>query len=112
MRQKAILSAIPTINQDGKAKRIILEGDVPSPINPPSGCAFHPRCPLATDICKEKTPELENISEAGQKSACFHNDQSKEKYKNNSKFAEIILITLLRKLCLYIAGCFKKMLYL
>jgi len=80
---QALLSAIPTIDQDGKRKRIILEGDVPSPINPPSGCAFHPRCPLATDICRQKTPELEEVSGAGQQSACFHNEESKEKYIKN-----------------------------
>ena len=73
---QALLSAIPTIDQDGKRKRIILEGDVPSPINPPSGCAFHPRCPLATDICRQKTPELEDVSDSGHKSACFHNEES------------------------------------
>jgi oligopeptide/dipeptide ABC transporter ATP-binding protein len=79
---QALLSAIPTIDQEGKRKRIILEGDVPSPINPPSGCAFHPRCPLATDICRQQAPELDDVSDKGQKSACFHNEESKEKYKN------------------------------
>ena len=78
---QALLSAIPTIDQDGKRKRIILEGDVPSPINPPSGCAFHPRCPLATDICKQKTPKLEKTSEKGRQSACFHMEESRQKYK-------------------------------
>ena len=72
---QALLSAIPTIDRNGR-KRIILEGDVPSPINPPSGCAFHPRCPLATDICRQKTPELEDVSEEGHRSACFHNEES------------------------------------
>ena len=80
---QALLSAIPTIDRNGR-KRIILEGDVPSPINPPSGCAFHPRCPLATDICRQKTPELEDVSEEGHRSACFHNEESKEKYKTNN----------------------------
>jgi len=79
---QALLSAIPTIDQNGKRKRIILEGDVPSPINPPSGCAFHPRCPLATDICKQKTPKLEDVLSRGHRSACFHNEESQEKYKN------------------------------
>lgn len=77
---QALLSAIPTIDQDGKRKRIILEGDVPSPINPPSGCAFHPRCPLATDICKQQTPKLEEISGEKRQSACFHNEESRQKY--------------------------------
>ena len=77
---QALLSAIPTIDRNGR-KRIILEGDVPSPINPPSGCAFHPRCPLATDICRQKTPELEDVSDEGHRSACFHNAESREKYK-------------------------------
>ena len=71
---QALLSAIPTIDQDGKRKRIILEGDVPSPINPPSGCAFHPRCPLATDICRQNIPKLENISGEVHQAACFHQD--------------------------------------
>ncbi len=75
---QALLSAIPSIDQDGRRKRIILEGDVPSPINPPSGCAFHPRCPLATDICKQQIPDLKDASETGQKSACFHNEESKK----------------------------------
>ena len=43
---------------DKKTKRIVLEGDVPSPVNPPSGCPFHPRCPKAQDVCKTKVPEL------------------------------------------------------
>ena len=41
-----------------KTKRIILEGDVPSPVNPPKGCPFHPRCPKVKDICKSETPKL------------------------------------------------------
>ena len=39
-------------------KRILLEGDIPSPINPPSGCSFHPRCPRARDLCSERSPEF------------------------------------------------------
>lgn len=53
---KALLSSVPSIDPNNKQKRVILEGDVPSPINPPSGCRFHPRCPLAMDICKHKDP--------------------------------------------------------
>lgn len=52
----ALLSAIPVVDQTGKRKRIILEGDVPSPINPPSGCRFHTRCRDAESICRIEEP--------------------------------------------------------
>ncbi|MFZ4404249.1 MAG: ABC transporter ATP-binding protein [Pseudobdellovibrionaceae bacterium] len=55
---KALLSAIPVPDPKPKPGRIILTGDVPSPINPPSGCHFHPRCPISTEECKQQTPEL------------------------------------------------------
>jgi oligopeptide/dipeptide ABC transporter ATP-binding protein len=58
---KALLSAIPTLEPTKKRDRIVLEGDVPSPINPPSGCRFHPRCPLAMDICKQQVPRELNL---------------------------------------------------
>ena len=51
---KALLSAIPVPDPEMKKERIILQGDVPSPINPPTGCRFHTRCPFATDLCREK----------------------------------------------------------
>jgi len=53
---KALLSSIPTMEPTKHRERIVLEGDVPSPINPPSGCRFHPRCPLAMEICKTRVP--------------------------------------------------------
>jgi oligopeptide/dipeptide ABC transporter ATP-binding protein len=58
---QALLSAIPVPNPEleAKRKRIILEGDVPSPVNPPSGCNFHPRCWKAQAICREVVPPLE-----------------------------------------------------
>ncbi len=53
---KALLSSIPTMEPKKDKERIVLEGDVPSPINPPSGCRFHPRCPVAMDVCRREVP--------------------------------------------------------
>ncbi len=61
---KALLSAIPVPDPRAKRDRVILKGDVPSPINPPSGCHFHTRCPIATDECKQERPSLQNYSSA------------------------------------------------
>lgn len=60
---QALLSAVPIPDPivDRQRKRILLTGDVPSPVNPPSGCNFHPRCQRAIDSCKEQTPELREI---------------------------------------------------
>ena len=60
---QALLSAVPIPDPiiDRQRKRILLTGDVPSPMNPPGGCNFHPRCHMAIDICREKTPEFRNI---------------------------------------------------
>jgi len=58
---KALLSAIPIPDPTYKKDRVILQGDVPSPINPPSGCFFHPRCPIAQDKCKIDYPLLEDV---------------------------------------------------
>lgn len=55
---EALLSANPTLDPQIKRERVLLEGDVPSPINPPSGCRFHTRCPLRVDICQREEPSL------------------------------------------------------
>ncbi|GIN94784.1 peptide ABC transporter ATP-binding protein [Siminovitchia terrae] len=59
---RALMSAIPSPNPNVKKERIILKGEIPSPINPPSGCVFHPRCPVAMDRCKKEVPEKREIS--------------------------------------------------
>ena len=58
---KALLSAIPIPDVDNKMKREILTGDVPSPLNPPSGCYFHTRCKYATERCKTECPVLHDV---------------------------------------------------
>ena len=59
---EALLSAIPQVNQEDRKERIHLEGEVPSPTDPPSGCRFHTRCPKACDRCKAEEPELREIA--------------------------------------------------
>jgi peptide/nickel transport system ATP-binding protein/oligopeptide transport system ATP-binding protein len=58
---QALMSAIPLPKPNLKRERVILKGEVPSPQNPPSGCHFHPRCPVAMDICAEEVPEFVEI---------------------------------------------------
>ena len=59
---RALLSAVPIPSLDVKKQRIVLEGDVPSPINKPSGCAFHNRCPQCCDICRKQEPKSVEVS--------------------------------------------------
>src|SRR3989475_2192707 len=59
---QALLSAVPVVDPDSKRTRIVLPGDVPSPIHPPSGCPFHPRCPVAEIRCKTEVPILRELT--------------------------------------------------
>jgi oligopeptide/dipeptide ABC transporter ATP-binding protein len=63
---QALLSAIPAVDPRINRNRIILKGDVPSPRHPPSGCAFHPRCPQKFDGCDRIEPQLETVKDAHQ----------------------------------------------
>ena len=71
---KALLSAIPEPDRHKRKERIILKGDVPSPINPPSGCRFHTRCPFATEYCIQNEPILTH-KDKGTSVACFYADE-------------------------------------
>ncbi|TDJ43461.1 MAG: dipeptide ABC transporter ATP-binding protein [Gammaproteobacteria bacterium] len=62
---RALLSAIPQPDPGLKRTRIVLDGDVPSPMNPPAGCAFHTRCPLTVERCKRESPVLRKMSSSG-----------------------------------------------
>lgn len=59
---KALMSAVPVPDPEAPKNQIILSGDVPNPANPPSGCTFHTRCPVATDICRSVVPEWKEVS--------------------------------------------------
>ncbi|MEC8857230.1 MAG: dipeptide ABC transporter ATP-binding protein [Chloroflexota bacterium] len=69
---KALLSAVPIPDPvlDAQRERVLLTGEVPSPLNPPSGCVFHPRCPVASDICSVTLPELREV-ETDHDAACL-----------------------------------------
>ena len=55
---QALLSAVPVPDPQFEREQIYLKGDIPSPANPPTGCTFHTRCPVATEICKSKVPQF------------------------------------------------------
>ena len=69
---KALLSAVPIPDPEIEARRehIVLGGEVPSPLNPPSGCAFHPRCPIAIAQCRGEVPALREVR-PGHRAACI-----------------------------------------
>ncbi len=66
----ALMSATPVADPTRKKNRIMLTGELPSPLDPPTGCAFHPRCRSATDRCKQDSPTLEPVN--GRQVSCFH----------------------------------------
>jgi oligopeptide/dipeptide ABC transporter ATP-binding protein len=74
---KSLLSAIPSTDVDHKKERIILKGDVPSPIDPPKGCRFHTRCPFATELCRTEAPKLRsaNYMNGDHQAACHYMEE-------------------------------------
>ena len=82
----ALLSAIPQVDVENKTERIILEGDVPSPINPKPGCRFAQRCWMASDKCTKDNPPLIEV-EPGHKVRCFFASESQERVKKAKKMS-------------------------
>ena len=68
----ALFSGIPSTDAKGISSRIVLKGDVPSPVNPPSGCRFHTRCPFVTGICKTTFPKLEQVGDSRSHQVACH----------------------------------------
>ena len=67
---KALLSATPSVREEDRRAKIKITGELPSPLNPPTGCAFHKRCPFATERCSQEVPQLREM--AGHQVACHH----------------------------------------
>jgi oligopeptide/dipeptide ABC transporter ATP-binding protein len=77
MYTKALISAIPIPDPKLERSRMLLEGEVPSPLNPPPGCHFHPRCPIATEQCSREDPHFEEVS-SNHWVACFNLAEAEE----------------------------------
>jgi dipeptide transport system ATP-binding protein len=71
---QALLAATPSVDPKARSKRLTVKGELPSPIDPPPGCAFHRRCPFATEICAQERPELRPLS--GRHVACHHAEKT------------------------------------
>ena len=83
----ALLSGIPIPDVQHKTRRILLSGDVPSPVNPPDGCRFHPRCPFTVDICRREEPRLVDRGDGGLAACHRQNEMEKlvsEKFGNTA----------------------------
>jgi peptide/nickel transport system ATP-binding protein/oligopeptide transport system ATP-binding protein len=71
---RALISAIPSLDPDDRGRVEHLEGEIPSPANPPSGCAFHTRCPMTRDRCRAEAPELRQMAD-GHRAACHFSEE-------------------------------------
>jgi dipeptide transport system ATP-binding protein len=67
---RALLAATPRVNPEDRKERLVVKGELPSPLDPPPGCAFHKRCPFATDLCTAERPEPRPLH--GRMVACHH----------------------------------------
>lgn len=107
---KALFSAVPVPNPHVKMNRILLKGDIPSPVNPPAGCKFHTRCEHCMDICTKVKPEYKEI-EPGHFCAChlYNTPEENERCKTEMhKAAELERITAIAKSYMKIGGGKKK----
>ncbi len=73
---QALLASTPAVDPALRHKRLAVKGELPSPLDPPPGCAFHRRCPYATEVCSRERPELEPLDD--HLVACHHADQISE----------------------------------
>jgi peptide/nickel transport system ATP-binding protein len=81
---RALLSAVPVPDPTAKRERVILRGEVPSPINPPSGCRFHTRCPYVFDRCRTEEPQLRSMGD-GHMAACHLEEAPEPTYAGNAR---------------------------
>ena len=84
---EALLSSSPSLDPTEKQEKIVLEGDVPSPVNPPPGCHFHPRCPYVQERCKVEVPQLLEV-DSGHQSACLFTEELELKGRKPWKAAD------------------------
>jgi dipeptide transport system ATP-binding protein len=74
---RALLASTPFVDRTRRAERVVLGGELPSPLEPPPGCAFHRRCPFASERCTAERPELRQLD--GRQVACHHADELPDK---------------------------------
>ncbi len=81
---EALLAAVPVPDPDARRKRDLPTGEIPNPINPPSGCRFHPRCPIAQDVCREVEPEMRPVGDDPTHLAACHLRTGDYRYLDHS----------------------------
>lgn len=84
---EALLSAIPQVDEESRTERIRLQGEVPSPSNPPTGCHFHTRCPKACDRCKQEAPQLREVEEGHYVSCHLYEEMAAKREREKEAIA-------------------------